>query len=96
MSKLQKVVVALLATTSIGVWGVAIFFFTTSENIVPVENHLLHLTQKVDKEPIMYKNKQDIVVKSREKVKLHDFKAKYNENRVSIDDLLAAITKEEQ
>lgn len=89
MSGFHKVVVALLAIISIGVWGITIFFFTTSEDSVPIENHALNLTRQVDKEPFMYKNKQY------NGQNLKDLELKFNKNRVSIDELLAAITQEE-
>lgn len=96
MNRVTKIVVALLTIISIGVWGIAIFFFTNTEDSVPTENHALHRTQEVDKELIVYKNKQDNV-QNQEIVNLpeQDLKKGSKANRVSIDELLVALTQEE-
>lgn len=94
MSVVKAGPVTLLSIISIGVWGLAIFFFFTNEDTVPVENHASNQIQQVDKEQIMYKNKRDIV-QELEIVNLKDLNLKLKSNRVSIDELLAALTQEE-
>lgn len=83
----------LLAVVSIGVWGIAIFLLLSNENSVPGENHTSNQVYRVDKEKIIYKNKLDIA-QSKETGNLKSIRKKLKNSRVSIDELLTAITKE--
>lgn len=95
MNRFTKGVVALLTIGSIGVWGIAIFLFVTSDDSVPVKNHVFHSTQYVDKGLFEYKNKQEMDEQNQVIGNRQDLKTKFKNNRVSIDELLAELTQEE-
>lgn len=95
MNRFTKGVVALLTIGSIGVWGIAIFLFVTNDDSVPVKNHVFHSIQHVDKGLLVYKNKQEMVEQNQVIGIRQYLKTNFKNNRVSIDELLAALTQEE-